>query len=304
MKIFLTGASGFIGANLARKLLVKKHEVHVILRDPKKAWRLQEILSQLKVHQVDLLDADKLTRLVKKIKPTAVIHCATYGMFMGRQKDVELMLDTNIKVIKNLCFAALESGCQKIINTGTSSEYGIKTKPMSETDSLEPVNMYGSTKAAATIIASQIAREHNLQLVTMRLFAPYGPWEEPGRLIPTIITSQIKNSEIKLGSKIPVRDFIYIDDICEAYLKALNTKLIPGDIFNLGTGKQTSLLKLAQLMKAQVTWGEYQPVQQEPKIWRAQTAHSQKLLGWHAKTDLTMGLKKTKTWFKAHLSYY
>lgn len=304
MKVLITGAGGFIGSNLTRRLLKKGAEVSVILREPGKSWRLSKILSRLKVYQTDLFDAKTLNKTILSIKPEIVFHCATYGMFMSIQKDINLMINTNIISTKNFLFASMEAGCKKFINTGSSSEYGIKDKSMKETDVLTPENMYGATKAAATIICTQIAKEKKFQLVTLRLFSPYGPYEEGSRLIPTILIKKMKKENIQLGSKTSVRDFVYVEDVIDAYVAVLDKNMLPGEILNIGSGKQRSIQDIVSLMKVKAEWNAHPNVQNEPKMWKADMRHTFQVLGWKPKTKLNEGLMKSYVWFRENIHLY
>jgi nucleoside-diphosphate-sugar epimerase len=297
-RVLVTGASGFIGANLTRKLLSEGAEVHVLLRTWKDNWRISTILPKLKVHNVDLLNEEELKKVISSVKPQIIFHCATYGAYPSAQKDADLMIKTNITATKNLIMSAIDAGCERFINTGSSSEYGIKNAPMKETDSLEPANMYGVTKAAQTLLVTQIAKEKGIQAITLRLFSPYGPYEEETRLIPTILLKKIRGEQANLGSSASVRDFIYVDDVIDAYVRAATETYKPGIIVNIGSGTQTSTGQLTKLLKIKPAWNSHASSQTEPKVWQANISRAWSILGWKPTTQLKSGLLKNTAWLK------
>jgi nucleoside-diphosphate-sugar epimerase len=182
---------------------------------------------------------------------------------------------------------------------------------MKETDILNPDNLYGITKAAGTMYCQYMSKKLSLPIVIMRLFAVYGYFEDKDRLIPTIIKSCLTNTELNLSTPYSVRDFIFIEDIVDAYLKAINNiKKIKGEIFNLGTSKQAKIAQVVDLVKKlthssiEPHYGEVIPVQTEPKTWAADISKIRDLLNWQPKYSLEEGLKKNVEWFKEHLSLY
>ena len=104
-----------------------------------------------------------------------------------------------------------------LVNTGSSSEYGIKNSAMKESSLLEPVTEYGVSKAAATLFCQSYAVTENLPIVTLRLFSPYGRYEQKSRLVPSVILAALQKINPKISSRQFVRDFIFIDDVLDAY---------------------------------------------------------------------------------------
>lgn len=300
----VTGATGFIGANIVRKLVKEKKNVHVFTRNKKLNWRLNDIASYIKIHEIDLLDA-KVFQLTNKIKPSYIFHLAAYGS-LPHESRMEELISVNLKATINLIEALKKNKFKLMINTGSSSEYGVTNRKMKETDLPFPVNDYGVTKTAATLYAHKEAVRNSLPIVTYRLFSAYGPYEHKPRFIPTIIRSALKNEPILVGNKKNVRDFTYIEDMVDAYLHACSVRVKPGEIYNIGTGKQYPIgevvdrvLKLSN-SKSKVHWGviSAQERQQESGKWQADTQKCTNELKWRAKYSLTRGLMETIEWFK------
>src|SRR5262249_5612399 len=135
------------------------------------------------------------------------------------QTGIDRMMATNFMGCVNLLDACAEIGVESFVQTGSSSEYGYKDHPPAEDEALEPNSHYAVTKAAATHYCQFTARQHNLHAVTTRLYSIYGPWEEPTRLIPTLIIRGLKGNLPPLVSPRTARDFVYVDDAVEALLQ-------------------------------------------------------------------------------------
>jgi len=306
--ILITGASGFIGACLARSLADSGQEVHLVLRDAAKSWRLQGKEGSFSVHTADITDYAALSAAVKEIRPQQVYHLAAYGAY-AHQKDPKASVETNVLGTINIVNTCSEYA-ESIINASTSSEYGVKNHSMHEDDVLEPNSIYGVTKSAATLYCSHMARENGVPITTFRIFAAYGYYEEPVRLTPSLIMPFLKNESPRLSSPDSVRDFIFVEDIIDAFTKAAKTKAARGQILNLGTGTQYTIGEVAAIVKnltgsgKNALWGATEKKRQEPSMWLADMTKTKKVLGWKPKYKLRDGLRKCVSWYKANQALY
>jgi nucleoside-diphosphate-sugar epimerase len=286
-KILVTGATGFVGANLLRSLSnISSNECYVIVRRNSDMWRIKDIKSSLSgIYFADLADRDSIFELVKKIKPQIVYHVATYGGFPD-QTDKDLILKSNVLSTINILDASVSNNVEVFVNTGSSSEYGIKTHPMRETDICEPINFYGITKLAATNYCSMIGKTGKIRVCTLRLFSPYGKLEDPSRLYPSIYNALRDNQRPKLSRPNSVRDFIEIEEVVEIYLKIVSSKFESGAIINVGSGKQKtieefykSIARKMGVFNLDPLWGETNPRANEPVIWEADITKLRTILG-------------------------
>jgi len=305
-RILVTGATGFVGVNLVRRLLESHNKLHILLRpNSNNLWRLRG-LSIKNVHELNLLDKKRLMRKISQIKPQIIFHLAAYGSYPG-EKDFQRILDINVVSTINLYKACSEAGFEVFVNTGSSSEYGIVDKPMREDMPLAPLTSYGSTKAAATIILAQLAKD-NQCTVTLRPFSVYGPFEQRSRLIATLMVGAVLGKEVALASKKSAHDFVFVEDLIDAYLLAA-VKRIPG-IFNIGTGSEYSNWEVLQIAKRILEgklsghWGKQAPRPQEVKHWICDNRRAKKMLGWKPKHNLEQGLLETYKWFGKNINYY
>src|SRR5437899_6778006 len=190
-RVLVTGGTGFIGAHLARRLLHDGHEVHLLARPGFHPWRIEAIRRDVQLHEAQLHHAVAVARAVGEVRPDWVFHLAAYGNYSW-QTDLQEMLLTNLHGTINLVLACLKTGFAAFVNTGSSSEYGFQNHAPAETDLPEPNSHYAFTKLAATQFCRHAARSERVLIPTLRLYSAYGPYEDPRRLLPTLIRHGLK----------------------------------------------------------------------------------------------------------------
>ena len=309
-KVLISGVTGFVGANLLRRCVKDGAKVYIFTRPTSDKWRISDLKSCVKQYCVDLSDAQALKKCVDDIKPDIIFHIAVFG---GRidQSNIYTIMQTNFLGTVNLLNACMDVGFELFVNTGSSSEYGIKDSPMKEGDSLEPISDYGVSKAASTLYCQAIAKREKKPIVSLRLFSPYGYYEDKDRLIPSVILSCLNETTLQLSSPGHVRDFIFIDDVVDCYLKAVKySDKITSEVLNVGFAKQHSIEEVVDNVmqltgsKASPGWGEAINLRSEPKMWQADIARTQQVLDWKPSYDLNKGLKKTVDWFRKNSFLY
>ena len=306
----VTGATGFVGANLVRELVKRGNDVNIIVRNKKLNWRLSDIADKLNIFECDILDLN-LDALVNRIRPDYVFHLAAYGA-KPSEDDINKMVDVNIKGTSNLVNAVKKIPLKLFVNTSSCVEYGNKDQSMRETDVLEPINNYGVAKSAVTLYCQKESVRNGLPLVNLRLFTPFGYFEDRNRLIPSIILSAIKDESIKVSTPKSVRDFIFIEDVVGAYLHAISMPFSKGEIFNIGTGNQHTIEEVINMClkisnsKSDVLWGAVEKQNRfiEPLIWKADMSKTKELFNWQPKYSIHDALNKTIQWFTEHKSLF
>jgi len=220
-RVLITGGTGFVGANLARRVLRDGHEIHLLVRRSRQSWRLDEMAADVRLHEADLEDREAVRRVVSRVKPDWVFHLAAYGAYPA-QTDFERMVAANLTGSVTLLEACQESGVEAFVQTGSSSEYGYKDHAPAETEWLEPNSHYAVSKAAATQFCRFTAQKTKTNIQTLRLYSVYGPYEEPTRLIPTVIRRALTQGDLPpLVNPTIARDFVYVDDTVNAFAMAL-----------------------------------------------------------------------------------
>jgi len=301
-RVLITGGTGFVGANLVRRVLRDGHEVHLAVRRPHQAWRISEVMSDVRLHETDMRDRESVRNVVEAVKPEWVFHLAAYGAY-SNQTGIERMVATNILASTALLDASAELGIEAFVQTGSSSEYGYKKHPASEEEVIEPNSHYAITKAAATHYCQFTARTANIHAVTARLYSIYGPYEEPTRLIPTLIAHGLRGQLPPLVSPRTARDFVYVDDAVDAMLHIAARKSITrGRVYNICTGRQTTLDGVVQSasrllnITASPRWSTMPGRSWDTDIWVGSPALLEREAGWSAKVDIEGGLKRTADW--------
>ena len=302
-RTLLTGASGFVGANLARRLLADGHQVHFLMRHGYQQWRIQEIEPHVQIHEIDMLDAAALDRLVSHIRPDWVFHLAAHGAYSW-QDDLKSILDTNLHSTIHLVNACLRSGIEAFIHAGSSSEYGIKDHAPCEKEAPEPNSHYAVAKAAATMYCQFVARRDTAPITTLRLYSAYGPYEEPRRLIPMLAVRGLQGNYPPLVAPDIARDYVHVDDVVEAFiLAATHATKNPGAIYNIGSGRQTTLREAVASVRqvlsiaAEPVWGTMPSRKWDATVWLAKPDLAHKEIGWAATLPFAAGFQQTVDWF-------
>ena len=302
-RVIITGASGFVGSNLSRRLLQEGCDLHLFVRRGSNLWRIESILKQLHIYEVDFADKEALTDVVRKIQPDWIFHLAAHGTY-SCQADFRQMIQTNIIGTINLVEACLKTGFEVFVNTGSSSEYGFKNHPVSETECLEPNSHYAVTKASATLFCSYTAQSKKVHIPTLRLYSVYGPYEEPTRLIPTLILEGLSGRFPPLVRPEISRDFVYVADVEDAYLlAATRPRQEFGAIYNVGSGIQISLRDVVEVVRREMKitfepeWGTMVDRTWDTNVWVADSHKIRKELGWQSTHTFEEGFQKTAKWF-------
>jgi nucleoside-diphosphate-sugar epimerase len=303
-RVLVSGASGFVGACAVRRLRGQGHDVHVLLRGEARTWRLRDVIDGLAVHRADLRDPGAVRGAVRDSRPDAVLHLAAYGAYEP-QADGPRILETNVVGTQNLLQALAAFPPRLLVNAGSSSEYGYRDTPMAEGDRLEPNSVYAVAKAAQTHLCRLSAAQGVVPAVTFRLFSVYGPWEEPTRLIPTLLRRAQAGLPLEMAAPGIARDFVHVDDVLDAMLDFAGLERHSGEVFNLGTGVETTLEGVVALVqevvgrRCDVRWGAMPPRRWDHTSWRADTRHVRETLGWEARRTLEQGLRAFRAWMEA-----
>ena len=303
-RVLVTGATGFVGANLARRLVREGYEVNLLVRPGYTSWRLDEIRSDVRLCLVSLEDSEGVASAVAGIRPDWIFHLAAYGAYSS-QKDIHQMVNTNFVGTINLLQGCLNPGFEAFVNSGSSSEYGFKDHAPAENEWLEPNSHYAVTKASATQFCSHIARQNGVHVPTLRLYSVYGPYEEPTRLLPTLITFAMAGRLPPLVDGNVARDFVYVDDVVEAYLMAAQrTDVARGAIYNVGTGVQTSIREVVAIARQVMNiteepeWGSMPDREWDTSVWVSNNAKLLGELGWKPQNTFEQGFRLMLDWLQ------
>jgi polyisoprenyl-phosphate glycosyltransferase len=302
--ILIVGASGFIGAKLFYSLSKYRDDVFACSKNIKQSWRLGAA-DNSRLISLDILDFDKLRKTIERIKPQTVFNLSAYGAY-SRQIDAERIHQTNYIGTLNLIRALMDSGCNAFVQAGSSSEYGLNCAGPDENDLLLPNSDYAASKVGASYLIKYYGKIHNFPGVNLRLYSIFGPWEERDRLIPTLITNGLQGKYPNLVNKNISRDFVYVDDCTNAFVKAALTacKTHPGISINIATGIKTTLEEIAKYskklfhIKTEPIFGSMTNRKWDLSDWYGKPALAKEILGWKHKTSFEDGLKLNIEWEK------
>ncbi len=308
-RALVTGGTGFVGANLVRRLLHDGCECHLLVRPEARRWRLASVAEDIHWHVGDLSSRTDVESSVETVAPEVIFHLAAYGAY-SFETDFVKMVETNMIGTENLLASAIRAGVSVVINTGSSSEYGDYDHAPNEDEALHPNSHYAVTKAGGAWLARLAARSGRLIAPTLRLYSVYGPYEDPRRLLPRLVQYALTGSFPPLASASVVRDFVYVDDAVEAYVRAATTALAgsladPGLVVNIGSGTSTTLAELVEAarrvfgVKALARFGEHPGREWDTIVWVSNPGRAADAIGWRTTTSLDAGLARLGEWFRS-----
>jgi nucleoside-diphosphate-sugar epimerase len=239
VRIAVTGASGFIGAQVVKRLLETGDEPLLLGRGGKAAPRLRG-LTGLAVHEVPLDDTAALRRWLDAHRPEAVVHLAWYA----RPRDYLVSPENraSLAMTTRLAEAVFASGCRRLVGVGTCLEYADSDRPVEESDAVGPVSPYARAKHEAFRNASALAAGAGAELAWARVFHLYGPGEDPSRLVPTVAASLARGEPIDVTAGEQVRDYMHVADVA-AGIAALARPGAAG-VYNVCSGTARPLREL------------------------------------------------------------
>jgi nucleoside-diphosphate-sugar epimerase len=304
-KVFVTGANGFIGAHLVRRLLAEGYEVGFLKRETADISKIADLLARVRAFNGDIRDYSSVLQAVSDFQPDAVLHLVTYYRIEHTSADIRPMIDTNVLGTINLLEASRENGVKLFVNTSSCAVYRMTDHAVSEDDPIAPQNLYALTKHHAEEECRFYADYFGLNGITLRMFPPYGPGDHERRLIPHVILSLQKRQAPDLTTGNQRWDFVYIDDVIDAYIAALEKA--PGitghEVVNIGTGAPVSVremvTKILNRMHTSVEPRFGAISHRKNEVWynSAEIGKAGRLLGWRPKHSVDTGLEKTIEYF-------
>ena len=310
-KVLITGSDGFIGSHLVERFLKEKCVVRAfVFYNSFNSWGWldtlpTEVLKQVEIFAGDIRDPFTVKKAVKDVN--IICHLAALIGIPYSYIAPDSYIDTNVKGTLNVVQAAKSSNLEKVIITSTSETYGSAIYvPIDEKHPYQPQSPYSASKISADHIAMSYYHSFDLPISIIRPFNTYGPRQSTRAIIPTIITQILKGKEIiELGSLFPTRDFTYVLDLCEAYVKMCKNDNIEGEIINVGSSNEISIKDLANLIKELMdsdieiisTDKRKRPEKSEVSRLFADSNKARELIDWKPKKSLREGLELTIEWF-------
>lgn len=289
MKVLLTGATGFIGSQLAKRLVSEGHELGVVTRSTSQLEALQSVLPNVQVHQYDGT-YDSLIRALDAARPDQVIHVAS--LFLGQHKpeDVARLVESNLTFPAQLLEAMSQHGIKKLLNTGTSWQH-YRNRGYS------PVNLYAATKQAFEALFDYYVDAQDFKVLTLKLFDTYGPGDARPKLFSLLRNAARTGETLRMSPGEQLLDLSYISDVLDAYCLAMSRlpEVIGAEIYAVSNPNRLSLREMVQVYSetvrrpVHVEWGglPYRP----REVFEPWT-HHQAVPGWQVRVTLAEGIAR------------
>lgn len=298
MKVFVTGASGFIGAHVTRALLAAGHAVTALVIPGDSLWRLKEETGRFSVVTGLIADKEALRRALNEFRPEACIHLAWFaepGKYLTSPENIPSLTDS-----LSLLHELIQAGCRQVIIAGTCAEYDTDKGFLREDAPARPTTLYAATKLSACLIGQQLAAAAPINFAWGRIFYPYGPQEDRRRLVPAAIGAlqQGRSFPATLGEQ--VRDYIYIEDLAAAFRVMLEKQA--SGVFNISSGLPVTIRHLLETIAVLmgrsdlIQFGALPYREWEPQFICGDNRRLTKL-GWKPQYTLSQGLLKTIHWW-------
>ncbi len=296
MKVFLTGAAGFVGAATLQALLADGHEVAAPVRPGNSAPRLAPFEGRYRRLEMDLRDGDGVAAAVAACHPECVMHLAWWGVANNARFERRQIAE-NLDVACALVEAAVASGASSFVGIGSQGEYG-GIEPMREDVLPEPTTLYGASKLAALFLTRQLAAQASMRHAWGRIFSTYGPGDNEGWLIPSLINTMLAGirPQVTLGTQ--YWDWLYVEDVARAIVAMATTPTAEG-IFNIGSGKPVMVRSVIEAVRdlaapgMELEFGEIPFRPDQVMHMKADIGRLTSMTNWRPRVSMDIGLALT-----------
>lgn len=302
MHVFLTGATGFIGSQVARELIARGHRVTALLRPRADRRRLGDIAERLEPLVGDLDRPESWRAELERRAPEACLHLAWY-VAHGDFWTAPANLDGVVQSL-NLARALEAAGCRRLVAAGSCAEYGgAEPRPREGLTPCRPETIYGAAKLAVYTVLERYAAQRGLSFAWLRYGFSYGPHEPPARLVPEVMRALLAGRDADCTHGRQQRDFLHVSDTAAASVAVLESHL--AGAVNIGSGQARSLREVVERIAAlvggpgRVRLGARAAPPGEPEVLLPDVGRLRDELGWRARLDLDEGLRQTLAFWRA-----
>lgn len=311
-KVLLTGATGFIGKELSKKLIDKGYEVHALERYVTGRYNLDYDANLIR-HYANLTDYPAIRHIVKEVQPDYCIHTAAISAVSFSYDHYIEVNEANYLGTINLaesCYRDVPH-FKQFLFSGTSEEYGLalekKEDKINEGTELKPNSPYAISKVASDLYLRYMGMAYRFPYTILRPFNTYGRKDNKHFFIERTISQMLRNpnGKIYLGDPDTIRDWVYVDDHVDAYLKALGNVKAIGEVIQFSTGKGYTTKETAELIakltdfRGEIVWHATPERPLDARILIGDYSKVNGLLGWEPKYGLEEGLKKTIEYWRS-----
>jgi len=311
-RILVTGGMGFIGSNFVRYMLAKHEDIDIVNLDKLTyAGNLRNLEGVKERHRFilgDVCDVSMVDRLVKEC--SAIVHFAAETHVDRSIAYAGKFVTTDIIGTFVLLEAARKHGIERFIQISTDEVYGeAPGRPSLESDALMPKSPYAASKAGADQLAYSYFMTHKIPVTITRCSNNYGPYQYPEKLIPLFVTNALEGKKLPVyGTGKNTRDWIFVDDHCAAIDLLLQHTDLNGEVFNIGTGEEKSVLDIASAIVGTLGVPDdlLEHIADRPGHVLRHAVDSSKLrsLGWRPKYRFTEAITRTIEWYRDHEEWW
>ena len=317
-KILVTGSDGFIGSHLTEELVRAGYQVKAfVYYNSFNTWGWldtlpSDVMKNVEIFQGDVRDPNGVKEAMKET--AAVFHLAALIAIPFSYHSPDTYVDTNIKGTLNILQAAREQDLERVLVTSTSEVYGTaQYVPMDEKHPFQGQSPYSATKIGADRLAESFYRSFQLPVSLVRPFNTFGPRQSARAVIPTIITQLLAGKEkIHLGSLTPTRDFNYVKDTVNGFIKIYESERTIGEEINIATQHEISIGELAEELIRQINPNakivcdeeRLRPEKSEVNRLLGSNKKIKELTDWKPVYSFEEGLSETISFFKDNMDKY
>jgi UDP-glucose 4-epimerase len=291
-RILLTGASGFVGARVARLLVEQGRDVALLLRASSDTRRIDDLLARCTVIRGDMDELEAVRAPTEAFRPAATIHIA-WGGVQGADRDSQVHL-RNVSSSIALYEMTQALGAGRFVGLGSQAEYGPLPGRISESAVARPTHCYGAAKLATALVLERSAAASGRGFAWLRLFSSYGPGDDPTWLLPYLTRTLMAGEKPKVTRAEQVWDYIHVDDVARGIVAAVDAR--PNGIFNLGSGRALRLRHIIEILRdlidpaLPIGFGEIDYRADQVMHLEADTSALQAATGWVPKVSIEDGL--------------
>lgn len=310
--VFITGAGGFIGRHLVKKISALGAKVHLLLKQPPnpaelKAWKKEwGGKASLSFYYADISDRKRISKIVRRVRPERIFHLA--GSSPSSEKSgIRECMETNILGTLNLLESAAKQDLRSFVFASTTELYGRNPLPFKEQQKIQPASPYALSKACGEYCCQFFLKCSGVPTIILRISPVYGPTLKEDRFLMKVFLSAMNptEQELKLTSPSDRRDFIYIEDVVNALLLSSLIPKATGQIINVGNPTAPSLQEIIRFISSltgkepRVRWGAVPPSPLLQDHQQSDIRKAKKILGWKPAISMREGLKKMYHWLQS-----
>jgi len=308
--VLITGGTGFVGSAMVRTLAHYVKDLHVIVREKSSLSKINEVLDKVHLHKIEMEEPDSLSnKLPASINPDIIFHFAESShLLLKSQYGYLAAQNSSLRILTNVLEFGKQRNTNRIVHACSSTFYKEHGNAYKEDDPKHTSSYRSMIKMAELNLCQYYVNSYQLPVVLGRIFRAYGPWDSNAKLIIKALDCAYENIPMPLVNDSNKRDYLFINDLVECFIKLGTSNLAPGEVFNVGAGMSYSAKEIVNTLnylleeKIVIDDQPYPTTNIDKQNWQADLTKTKKELDWQPNTSLTEGLKQTIKWYQTNRS--